>query len=294
MLDYVPTPVPMHAEGRIFTEDLGTAKRLRRDGWTFARVMGKLGWLRKTRLCILTALSHLAGAMKRPSEDSWARLVYLLRYLLGTRGHGLEYVQTSSGSREKGDEHVDVTVWSDANWVDKDYSGVEESVQEALKVRPQLPLTARGRSRRGLLLQVGNSYVYGQSKLMTMPFAHSTDAEYKALSASVTKGQELWHLVRELDLRPTNTMYAKVDAEGAINRGTKACMQKDARHMAVSCGIIAETVKSGQSALQQVTTQEMRADILTKVLGATVFHRLRVLIMCDTGLTSFKGDARKM
>ena len=214
--------------------------------------------------------------MRRPSPVSWARLVHLLRYLLGTPHLGLSY-------DEKDTTASTLTIWSDANWVEKDLSGVDEKVEEALKEKPSIPSVAAGRSRRGLLIQLGQAYVHGQSRLMSTPWDNSTDAEFKALAVSVKKGEEVRYLAKEMGLEVNAVMKARVDSEGAIKRGKNACMQKDARHMAVICGVTTTAVKEGRLVLRKVSSQHQRSDLLTKALGNTAFTRLRDLIMCDGG-----------
>ena len=81
----------MHDKGRVTELDVSIAERLQREGWTYAQIVGRIGWLRKTRVVDKVALAHLSAGVSGPTMVSWARLVYYLRYLHGTEHWGMRF-----------------------------------------------------------------------------------------------------------------------------------------------------------------------------------------------------------
>ena len=271
--------IPMHDKGRVTELDVSIAERLQREGWTCAQIVGRIGWLRKTRVVDKVALAHLSAAVSGPTMVSWARLVYYLRYLHGTEHWGMRFERSTESKEDRKGMPSTVTVWADANLADRDYSGVHEDLDMALSKKPVLPYARDSRSRGGQLVQVGHHWVYGRSGMILASYESTPDVEYKSQAAGVKLGEEVQNILAELGLTVATVMKAASDNEGAIKRSDRASVQPEARHLALSCGVIADRVRGGRLEMVKVAKADQMADVLTKILGRTAFLRAAKVLM---------------
>uniref|UniRef100_A0A1B6FTN5 Reverse transcriptase Ty1/copia-type domain-containing protein n=1 Tax=Cuerna arida TaxID=1464854 RepID=A0A1B6FTN5_9HEMI len=191
-------------------------------------------------------ISFLSRFQDRVSEELWSALKRILRYIKGTLELNLVY-------RKGGNLQLE-------GFVDADWAGDAEARH----------------STSGYLFRIGSATVSWSSKRQTTVALSSTEAEYVALSFSVTEACFIRKILK--DLRITQPVGCPTtifeDNQSAIQIANSE-ENKRLKHVAVRFHYVKEKLKDGTVMLQYISTQDQLADILTKPLGRLSFQKLR-------------------
>ena len=175
----------------------------------------------------------------------------MLRYLSGTRSHGLVY-SAGAGS----------TLTLEA-FSDSDYAGDE----------------ATSKSTSGDLLKLGGAPVHWFCKQQSTVSRSSSEAEYVAAGECGRIIVWLRVLLAELGCAQEFPTPLRIDNETAIAMTSDDGQQFLRRkHIRVVYHWIREAARDGFLTPVWVPTERQEADLLTKSLGRTVFQRLCQLI----------------
>ena len=191
-----------------------------------------------TRPDIATAVSVLCRHMKAWTQDHWVAAKHLLRYLRGTMQHKITY----SGSAP---DNGTLVGYADASYASD---------------------IATGRSRTGFVLLRSNGPVAWSSKLQGTVATATAEAEYMSLSAAVQEVVFLRQLEQELlgvDSLPPTTLFTDNQPALQVARSSSTRM----RHIRVRYHYIRECVKQDVVHVEYCPTNDMLADIMTKILA---------------------------
>ena len=207
----------------------------------------------------MQAVSKLGSFASNWGLAHWKAAKYVLRYLQGTKRHGLLY---KSSGKTLADE------WVLTMYVDSDYATDTDT----------------RRSRAGYLIYLNDNLISYRSCLQpgTVNIATNTcEAEYKALSMAL---KELIWIKMVLD-----TCYIDVQTPIMIwedNQATiKLCHNPSAakrtKHIDIKHHFIREFCEQGLIDVRYIPTGSQTADILTKSLGPQLFKLFRDKIVSD-------------
>ena len=235
--------------------------------FNYRKVIGKLNFLEKsTRPDIAYAVHQCARFCSDPRETHIDALIYLGRYLKGTRNQGLILDPNATES---------LTVWADA-----DFSG--NWIRKTAEVDP-----STAKSRSGYLIMLASCPVVWSSKLQTQIALSSCEAEYICLSQSLREVLPMMTLVQELKDRefmdefspPRVHCKAFEDNSGCVEMATVHKLRPRTKHINVTYHHFREAVHNKSVTIHQVKTTEQLADIFTKPLAQNLFVKFRKLIM---------------
>jgi Reverse transcriptase (RNA-dependent DNA polymerase) len=237
------------------------------DGhFDYRSVVGKLNYLEKsTRPDISYAVHQCARFASDPKKEHGKAVTWIGRYLAATRDKGLVFKPT--------EQSFDC-------YVDADFSGNWDK-QEA----PSDSDTAR--SRTGYVIHYAGCPIVWASKLQTQIALSTTEAEYIALSTALRETIPLMELVRELHdngfnfTATTPTIHCKVfeDNSGAVEIATVHKMRPRTKHINTQYHHFRQYVQDGKISIVPISTENQRADILTKSLPMPLLVKHRRDIM---------------
>ena len=212
----------------------------------------------KTRPDIAYAVSDVARFSADPTEEHWAAVKRIMRYLNGTRDMGLLYDGTGSKT-------TSCVGYSDADWAGD--------------------LDDR-KSTSGYVFQISNAAVSWRSKKQPCVALSTAEAEYMALASATQEAVWLRQLLSDLKNKPTGPTLILEDNQAAICMAKNAQYHGRAKHIDIKYHFIREHVANAAVKLQYCRTEEMIADIFTKGLGAVQFVKLRKML----GVSSMKKN----
>ena len=211
------------------------------DTLRYQKALGELnyliGW---TRPDIAFAVSALSKYCSNPSQQHFAGLRHVHRYLRGTQDHGITY---------KGAGDIDavpkLSIYSDS-----DYAACTDD----------------RRSVTGYSVHLGGAAVSWLSTRQRTTAQSTVEAEYMA-SAEAVKEVVWWRdFLRGLGHKIDTPTVLYSDNQGSIALSKNPHSHRRSKHIDVKFHLLREHVEEGTVALQYVNTKDMPADVLTKVL----------------------------
>lgn len=235
------------------------------DHFNYRRVIGQLNYLEKcSRLDISCAVHQGARFVSNPRFQHGKALKWLGRYLVGSKDKGMTY----SPSNQSFDVYVDASFTGDWDPANAEWD----------------PDTAR--SRTGYVIMYANCPVIWASKLQTEIALSTTESEYLAISAATREVLPLMELVQEMQQHgcgltaTTPHLHCRVfeDNSGAVELATSVKnpkMRPRTRHINTKYHHFRSKVQDGIISIHPVSTEDMLADILTKVCNEEIHTKLR-------------------
>jgi hypothetical protein len=212
--------------------------KVKRRRQLFMELAGSLLYISMwTRPDIAPALSMLTGFTTNPAKEHYDGLLHILKYLLKTRHLKLTYGKNSD---------KDLIVYSDASF---------QSCKDT------------GRSRSGCVIMLDGAAIIWDSKRQSIVASSSTEAEYLALAKAMRHLQHVTELLKELGIMkeqsPPVTVYC--DNQSAI-KNAEGRQSTDNYHIMRRYHFVRERVESKTVSVQDLRTDRMVADIMTKPL----------------------------
>jgi hypothetical protein len=260
MTDCKPEPTP-HQPGLYMTADMSPkteAERAAMRDTPFLSLLCSLLWLAcRCRPDIDMAVNALLRFMSDPGQRHWTAAKRIVRYLAGTRYHGVRYAPQPTG---------DFQTWADADWAGD-------------------PDTRR--SRTGSVITLAGGAIWSTSRLQQLGAIKvslsSTHAEIKALCAATRQVVWLRLLLEEIGFPQTGPSIIYEDNRGARLWAGYRRMDKRTKDIEVQFHYTREAVVSGLIRIDVCPTLEMRADFLTKPCTTSVFKFCKAAIgVADT------------
>ncbi|KAE8258539.1 hypothetical protein A4X13_0g1619 [Tilletia indica] len=229
-----PLPTPMtEAARRLGPNTAGQASQA--EVHDFAALIGSLLWaVQGTRLDAAFAVGHLARFIANPSPAHFLAAKRILRFLLGTKEHGLKFT-SSSKTPLKG-------------WSDSDH-GTDPSTR---------------RSVSGYVFQLYGNTVSWRSRLQATVSISSTEAEYMALSEAAREAKWIRAVLSELGvelIRPTEIL---TDSKGAEAIAKDPAQHGKTKHIEIHHHLVRQLQERKEISVGRVHTDSNPADMLTK------------------------------
>uniref|UniRef100_A0AAV1UPL8 Reverse transcriptase Ty1/copia-type domain-containing protein n=1 Tax=Peronospora matthiolae TaxID=2874970 RepID=A0AAV1UPL8_9STRA len=193
-----------------------------------------------TRPDIAFAVSYVSRFMEKPQVEHWIAVKRILRYLQGTKSHGICF---------KPDDKIDFCGYSDADWAG-DHADRKSTSGYAF-------------------ILMGAPVSWGSKKQSSMSLSTS-EAEYIALSLAIQEGKWVHRLLCEI----LDAAEDKSGPELKIMEDNQSCIKMTknpvnygrAKHIDVKYHHIRDEIKRGDVKLEYCETTIMLADIMTKGL----------------------------
>jgi hypothetical protein len=238
------------------------------DGhYDYRSIVGKINYLEKsTRPDISCAIHQCARFGADPRQEHGKALSWLGRYLAGNKDKGLVF-------KPDPEQEFDC-------YVDADFSGNWNSEEAS-----DDPDTAR--SRTGYIITYANCPIIWASKLQTSIALSTTEAEYIALSTALREVIPLMELIEEMKAQGFGfktskpTVHCKVfeDNSGAIEIATVHKFRPRTKHINTQYHHFRSYVIQGRIIIKAISTEEQRADMLTKPLPVNLMVKFRKAVM---------------
>lgn len=246
MAECNPCHVPM--EPKLKLSKASTATPI--DATGFRSIVGGLRYLVNTRPDLAFAVGYVSRFMAEPREDHMAAVKQILRYVAGTRGHGLRYIKGRP-------EELKLLGYSDS-----DMAG---------------DLDDR-KSTSGGLFFLAHSPITWMSQKQKVVALSSCEAEYVAASTAACQAVWLAGLLQEIMGTLVTPPRLKVDNKSAIALTKNPVHHDRSKHIQTRFHFIRECVETGKIDIEFASSAEQLADILTKPLARVRFQELRELI----------------
>jgi hypothetical protein len=206
-----------------------------------SRVAKLLYLAKRIRPDIMTAVAFLTTRVRNPDQSDLSKLDRVLRYLNTTKNKTMKL---------KIGNNLSIYAYVDASFA----------------------VHADMKSHTGVIITIGNAYIYGQSTKQKLMTKSSTEAELVALSDSLP--QIIWtrNFVLSQNIK-INQVKLYEDNESTIRliqngRSTSA----RTRHIDIRYFFIKDRINNDDINLTYLPTNKMRADLMTKPLQGHLFQ----------------------
>ncbi|KAK8934250.1 hypothetical protein KSP39_PZI014288 [Platanthera zijinensis] len=215
------------------------------DPTMFKSLVGSLRYLTFTRPDIMYAVGVVSRYMEEPKQDHFTAAKRILRYVNGTRDHGLKY--SSAGELKL------------VGYSDSDY-GVDVNDQKS---------TSR------YAFNMGTAAFSWSSKKQATIALSSCEAEY--IAAAVCACQAIWlrNLLEELHHVQDCPTTVLVDNMSAIQIAKNPVLHGRSKHIEMRYHFLREQVEQKIVEVVYCPTGEQVADIFTKALKVETFEKLK-------------------
>lgn len=205
--------------------------------------MGELQFLANaTRPDIAYAVNRLAAYTANPSLQHVSMLKRMLRYLAGTKTHGITYSKNHPKRVLDGENLFH-------GYADAAYANTDDY-----------------KSTSGYVFQMGGGAITWRSKKQTTIALSSTEAEYVALSEAGREACWLRSLFEELGENQSLPTLIKGDNDGSIAMARNPQFHKRSKHIATRWHWVRDMVENKTIEIESCRDPEQTADILTKAL----------------------------
>jgi hypothetical protein len=208
---------------------------LDKEKFPYGTLVGKLMFLTvATRPDIAYSIGTLARFISEPNLTHWQAAKGVVRYLAYTKNRGIIF----RGS------NLDLTGYCDA-----DYAG---------------DLDTR-KSTTGYVFVINGGAISWNSKRQPTVALSTTEAEYMAAASATKEGLWLKKLFTSLDI-PMTTIDINCDNQSAIKLLKNPIFSVRSKHIDVVHHFARERVQNKEVTFHYISTEDMAADVLTKVL----------------------------
>jgi hypothetical protein len=215
----------------------------------YRSMVGSLRYLVNTRPDLAFAVGLVSRFLEEPHEEHWAAVKHIMRYVAGTVDYGLCY-----RIKEKGGDQAQLLGFGDS-----DFAGDVDD----------------RKSTTGVLYCLGDSPITWHSSKQKVVALSTCEAEYVAAGSGACQGVWLARLLKELVGSELRAPVLKVDNKSAIDLSKNPVHHDRSKHIEVKFHYIRECVEGGKIVLEQISTRDQLADIMTKPLGRVLFQELR-------------------
>ncbi|MBW0554947.1 hypothetical protein O181_094662 [Austropuccinia psidii MF-1] len=221
----------------------------------FQQAIGSLNYIAQhTRPDIMFTINQLSRFCTQPGSMYWSALKHLLRYLKGTCMLNLEYSKPAISSSTQ----------CLAGWADADYANSKEDRKSIL----------------GHIVLVYGNPISWLSKKQSVVAQSTTEAEFISLNICAKQMRWVSFVLSDLGQEIVKPIMFS-DNLGAVTISKQASSNANTKHIEVRYQYIRDCVVRNLLSINQVSSSEMIADILTKPLGAqqmtTVYKQLHLV-----------------
>ncbi|XP_031257200.1 secreted RxLR effector protein 161-like [Pistacia vera] len=242
MLEANSSATPMSTSSKLFSGD----SELFSDPSFFRSTVGALQYLTLTRPDLSFTVNKLSQFLQAPTALHWQVCKRVLRYIQGTKDHGLKFTPAA---------FLDIECYADADWG----SNIEDR-----------------RSTSGYCVFLGPNLIQWSSRKQKVVALSSTEAEYRALAHTTTEIAWLNSIFAELGLSMTKIPVIWYDNVSAGALASNPVFHARTKHIEIDTHYIREQVLAHKIVVQYVPSKLQIADILKKALPAAQFEELKV------------------
>ncbi|XP_053968479.1 uncharacterized protein LOC128869905 [Anastrepha ludens] len=226
--------------------------------YPYQRLIGALIYLAvTTRPDIAFAVNHMSQFNTNYNVQHWGAAKRILRYLKGTRDHGLLY--TKINKRLYGVVDAD---WG-ANLIDR-------------------------RSYSGYAFVLAGASVSWEARKQRTVALSSTEAEYMAMTEATKEAMYLLGILKDLGIS-----YEKVtlfnDSQSVQELIQGLGYSSRTKHIDVRHHFVTECYHTGKIALTYMPTEDMPTDVLTKSLSSVKHCKCSTTLGMTNSLTTSRG-----
>jgi hypothetical protein len=196
---------------------------------------------------IATAVGRCARHVETPTADDIAAVKRVLRYLQGTRSHGIRFSKAAPEAAQP-----TLIAFADADWAN----------------------SSDRKSTSGCLIQYGGAVLWGSRRQKCVALS-STEAEFIAASHAVQQVMWLRQLLRDLGIPQHSPTTMFEDNQSCIKMVENESLSQRSKHIDIKYRFIQDEQKKGTVALRYIPSEDNLADMFTKPLSSTRFVSLR-------------------
>jgi hypothetical protein len=212
----------------------------------FQSIIGSLLYITLgTRPDIAFAVIKLSRFASNPSTEHITAAKRVLRYLKSTIDYSITYSNTSSYA---------------SGYCDSDYAGD----------------LAKAKSTFGWIFYLANGPISWKSKLGSIIAQSTTEAEYIAINAAAKEAVYIKSLLQELGYYKQDRFPLYTDNNGALLLAKNPVFHERTKHIAVKFHYIRDLINKGIIDLYYISTNDQKADGLTKALEKIKFQAFLV------------------
>ena len=200
----------------------------------------------------MTNCTQLSKYLNNPSNSHWKAGKHVLRYLAGTKDIKLSYKKSESFSSSL------LIGYSDADWAGN---------------------SVNRRSTSGFCYMLGGitGAVSWSCKTQPTVALSTAEAEYMCISSAAQEGLYLQKLLA--DCGQKRQILVKEDNQACIALVQNPVFRGRSKHIDIKHHFIRDLFKSGILTVEYLSTENMTADILTKLLGKVKTTKFRQDLM---------------
>lgn len=245
MMECNPTTYPMDPKVLITSDESGEAV----DATMFKSMVGGLRYLLHTRPDISFSVGVVSRYMERPTKIHLEAVKRIMRYVKGTIHYGLVYSEDSRNNVLNG-------------FCDSDLAGHLDD----------------RRSTSGMVFYLNESVITWVSQKQRCVALSSCEAEFMAATAAACQAVWLRNVLSQITSELIGPVKICIDNRSAIDLAKNPVFHGRSKHIDVRYHFIRECVERGEVILQHVSSNEQRADIMTKALIKNKFEDMRKLL----------------
>ena len=231
-----------------FEASTTTADLVHADPVLYQHLLGCLTHALQTRPEIRPGVSFLASHNVTPNTGDMIKAIYMLRYIYSTQEVGLVYNAKTT----------QICAYSDSAFACHE----------------------NGHSSTGFILCMGphDAPFVCSAKAQSRVAPDIVSSEYYAANSTCLLISHFRQLASSMGWpQDSTTLY--MDSQSAINLAQAPVITKKARHMHASYHYIRELVEHNDVVLVHIPTEQMRVDVITKIMTPSKFVRGRDLLM---------------
>ncbi|GJT82518.1 ribonuclease H-like domain, reverse transcriptase, RNA-dependent DNA polymerase [Tanacetum coccineum] len=254
MIDCNETLIPMDPGTRLTKITEGTMV----NSTEYRSLIGCLRYLLHTRPDLSYSVGLLSRFMQEPREQHMKAIRQVLRYVQGTKDHGITY-KHNGGNKIHG--------YSDSSY------GVN---------------TQEGKGTTGIIFYYGESPISWSTQKQATVALSSCESEFIAATAAATQALWLKRLLSKLTHSQEEKVIIQVDNKSAIALMKNPVFHGRSKHIDTKYHFIRECVKKEDIQVESVSGEYQKEDILTKALPKMKFLTMRQLI----GLKNLRSNQK--
>jgi hypothetical protein len=228
----VKTPLPTNALHQVELESKPF------DTAVMQKAMGYINYLAiHSRPDIAFATNLLSRYSSKPTQHHWTLVKHLLRYIKGTIKFGIE-IKDRQCPRDL------------IGFADADY---------AMSSRDK-------KSTTGYVVKFQGNIICWKSKKQTVVAQSTTEAEFIAINVCAKQFRWMKNLLIDMKI-PVGVPIIRNDNAGAVIISKELRLSENSKHIKIRFQYLRDIVAKNQLQIEDIMTDEMIADILTKPLG---------------------------
>ena len=245
MIDCNPVKYPMDHKLQLHKDERGEPV----NPTEFKSMVGGLRYLVHTRPDIAYAVGVVSRFMDMPTMLHLSATKRILRYVKGTLNFGLVYKAGRGNYLLSG-------------FSDSDLAG---NVDDR-------------KSTGGMVFYLDDSLITWISQKQRCVALSSCEAEFMAATAAACQGIWLQRVLSQIQNVKAGPVTLYIDNRSAVDLAKNPVFHGRSKQIDVRYHFIRECVEQGLIVIKHVSTNEQRADILTKALSAVKFEKMRNLL----------------